>query len=276
MITPFRYLGCLLLLNLNLLVYAAEDKIYSFDFGPTESDWAEGYIGISEKTSYTKKQGFGLVTRGATPVLYVGSLLLDPVESDGLESESVIQFRVDIPPGAYWVEFIIPAGKRSSWTGQVLINNQLVAGQIHQYETNVEADSPPVSWMTSVEFNNEQSYMQVELLADNQITALSGLRIFPKEMGPLILNDGMLRSAEELRAPNSEFIVELLNRGAVDEVRKLIDAIPEESFRFEKALFLVALAGRLETEHPRSLLEWARKLLQDQLAKAYCPSNTLN
>jgi len=106
----------------------------------------------------------------------------------------------------------LPAGERSTWRGRILINEKQVVNQIRQYEKNVGGDTPPVTWLTALLFNNDRSFLQFEIEAENQPTALAGIRIFPNEPGPLILQDGILIMTGEMKAPNSKFIVELLNK----------------------------------------------------------------
>ncbi len=242
---------------------ASEYGIFRFDFGPQESSSISDYIVLSEKSLYSKKQGYGLMSDGSLSVIYDNSILLNNIEKDGIVSDASIQFRVDIPPGDYWIELLLPAGERSTWRGRIVLNEKKLVSEIRQYEKNVEGDTPPVSWISAMQFTNEQSFLKIEIEAENQPTALAGIRLFPLDIGPLRLQDGLLVMTEQMNAPNSEFIVELLNKGAVKEVPRLIDAIPEDTYGYEKAIFLTALAGRLETEHTRPLLEWANKLFEN-------------
>ena len=193
--------------QLFLSVSANQDKTYRFDFGPAGSASVQGYINLSEKSDYTVKSGYGLLTKGASPVIYDDPILLNNIETDGIISDTHMQFRVDLPPGEYWIELLLPAGERSTWRGRILINDEQVVNQIQQYEKNVEGDTPPVTWLTALLFDNDRSFLQFEIEAENQPTALAGLRIFPKEFGTLILQDGILTMTGEMKAPNSELIV---------------------------------------------------------------------
>jgi len=268
--------GILILSHLLLSASAGQDKIYKFDFGPSGSTPGQGYINISEKSEYSEIMKYGLLTSRAYSAIYDESILLNMIESDGIVSDTHIQFRVDLPPGEYWIELLLPAGDRSTWRGSILINDKQVVSEIRQYEQNVEGDTPPVTWLTALPYSNKKSYLQFEIEANNQPTALAGIRIFPKDIGPLILQDGLLTLGREMESPNAEFIVELLNKGAVKEVHRLIDAIPEDAYGFEKAVLLTALAGRLETEHPRPLLEWAKKLFEDSSDETSITSASLH
>jgi len=83
--TPDKFLaGTLILSQLFLSVEASQDKTYKFDFGPTESESVKGYKKLSEKSDYTVKSGYGLLNKGASPVIYNESILLDNIETDGI------------------------------------------------------------------------------------------------------------------------------------------------------------------------------------------------
>jgi hypothetical protein len=61
--------------------------------------------------------------------------------------------------------------------------------------------------------------------------------------------------------------LKLINSGSTQEAHRIIDPIPEKQFRYEKALLLLALAGRLEIENPRPLIEWAAHLLRQEVSE---------
>ncbi|MFC2116725.1 CARDB domain-containing protein [Bacteroidota bacterium] len=255
---------------------ASQEKVYRFDFGPQGSPTVPGYKNLSEKSAYQKKTGYGLLSDEVSSFIHQESRLRNQVEVDGIISDSPILFKVDIPPGEYWIELLLPAGEHNTWRGSISINNTLIVSQIEQYEKNVEGDTPPVSWTTTMLFNTDQSHLQIEIKSDDQPAALTGINIFPKNIGPLLLENGKLNQSDRMSAPNSDFIVELINTGAVQEVHRLIDAIPEDQHGYEKAVFLMALAGRLETQHPRPLLEWAKILLTENYTATQDPSAALH
>jgi len=57
-------------------------------------------------------------------------------------------------------------------------------------------------------------------------------------------------------------IIDLLNKGNVDEALRYIDAIPEVMFAYQKAKLLLAAAGRLKAKELRQLIGNALRMFK--------------
>jgi hypothetical protein len=151
-------------------------------------------------------------------------------------------------------------GEKSIWKGKIRINDEIVKNRLHRYEKNVEEESPPEIWVILSSVNITENSLMLEISTYDQSATLSGLKIFQDCNYPVKLSKGKLLVNEGFSAPNSKLIIDLLNKGAVREAQKNIDALPENIYAYQKAYLLMALAGRLETEYPRPYLERAKTL----------------
>jgi len=243
-------------------VFSQNRQSYVFDFGSEKSPLLENSIRISEKTTYSKNLGYGLIPeQKISSYNNKKSFFLNERLSNGLTSESGLEFKIDLAPGNYYVEIFMEGGTKSIWNGEVVLNNISTKKVLTRYEENAEGTDPPDDWFMLLQVTNKSNQLQINIKAEGQPTTVSGISIIPVTRAHLWLDNGIIKKDSLFVAPNSNFIIELLNKGAVKEASKLIESIPQ-SFNAEKALLLIALAGRLETENPRPILEWAKSILE--------------
>ncbi len=247
-----------------------------FDFGPQHSSVKAGAHLVTERTLYQTHTGFGLLGPAEGAFTLSDISLLDEMSFDGIYSTNPISFRVDLEAGSYWLEIFMAGGKRSLWQGEIVANGTVIADSLFQYGVSFEGEEPPSYWTLMRKVQIKSGSLELVFAATGQKTTVTGISIFKDDYGPLQLRDGKLIALSPLRAPNADLALSLLNRGATYEAQRLIDQIPERPFRYEKALLLLALAGRLEIEDPRSYIELAEKILHEEFDPALRSDITLN
>jgi hypothetical protein len=235
----------------------------NFDFGPA-ADLENNYTVVGKNDGYHEDLGYGLLSPADRDFSRPAALKdSNNLIYDGIVSESEIRFRVNLQPGEYWIELYLPGGKFNSWSGQIKVNGVLITDSLQTIKSTFEAENPPLYWTIFKKVKTDQPYLIFEIQAENQPSALSALSVFPDNLGPIQLNQGKLIPVEVLRSPNACLALRLINEGKIEEAQRIIDPIPEDKFKFEKALLLMALAGRLECKNPRPVLEWSTRLLRE-------------
>ncbi len=247
-----------------------------FDFGPTHQIKKTGYIPIGPETEFDKAEGYGLLSRPDSAFLLPYDPLLDEVHCDGLADEEAIRFRVDLPPGCYWLQLSLAGGRFNEWRGEIRANQKFLANTLHQFRLDFEEDNPPRFWSILRKIEVDNGSLILEVRSKNQTTTLTGLSVFRDAIGPLRWRNGRVVAIAPLHAPNAELALALINKGRPEEAHRIIDAIPEPQFAFEKALLLLALAGRLEVTQPRPLVEWAASLLRAAMREGQTDAAPLN
>ena len=122
----------------------SEPRSFYFDMGTADSPLEAGYTRVTAKTVYDKDRGFGWDRPAqeafddeidvpdkfrathpnfARPVDF-------PVLRDGIEDKRPLGFRVDVPPGRYWVSVIVGRYGRKCHDMRVTLNGNLVAENI--------------------------------------------------------------------------------------------------------------------------------------------------
>lgn len=236
-----------------------------FDFGPA----AGGQMfSVSPGDLYDPARGYGLEARGYKTFSRPQHKILDAVARDGLTADSIV-FRVNLASGDYWVELLFGGGTRNEWRGRICFNDSVIEDTLRTYYVSQERDEPPRYWRVLYPFHANGS-LTLKVRADNQPTELAGICVFSDDPGPICLQHGTL-SAEMKQVPNDDLIIRLLNSGHPLEAHRLIDAIPDCTFGFEKALLLLAQAGRLEVDEPRPLIKSAVHLLEKEMQKKNSP-----
>jgi hypothetical protein len=240
-----------------------------YDFGPAHSATAKGGVAVSETMYYSDSSGFGWSTRNGHGYVSEQRPLQNELTVDGVQSDSTIRFQTKIAPGRYWIRIVMGGGRFCSWKGQIGVNNHTFAADLKPYRLSTEDEEPPPYWAVIERATIKEPLLAIQITAQDQPSTLNAVQIFPDDPGSLVLEKGVLKANSALRTPNAGLILRLLNAGDVKEAQTLIEIIPEKQLRFEKALFLMALAGRLEVEQPRPLLEWSQRLLQEEQEHEY-------
>ena len=238
----------------------------SFDFGPVSAPTKNGYTPVRQNSLYDNKTGYGLLDAAEKSFFESKHKILDSVTADGICSADSITFAVRVPPASYYIELLFGGGLSSRLFTKIRFNDLCIVDTLRTLYVSSERDEPPRSWQSLYHITTEDSLLTISIRAFNQPTDLAGIRIFGNDPGPMHLQDGKL-SAELNNVPNAELITRLLNAGKPQEVHRLIDAISDSSFGFEKALLLLAQAGRLEIDEPRPLIENAVHLLEKEVQK---------
>ncbi len=260
---------CFLALHFSPLssLHAKEMQVpLHFDFGPERSRTEPGFIAVGPRSLYSTAKGYGLIE----PASSTFSRLLKRdypyrVGYYGVVSQNSLEFRVDIASGKYWVEILMAGGEKTTWKGEIRANGDLLADTLYTSETSVEDESPPVHWAILRHVETGGGSLLIKVSASDQDSTLAGLSIYKDEIGPLALEAGQITAEKKLRAPNATLALKLINSGNTREAHRVIDPLPEKQFRYEKAILLLALAGRLEIENPRPLVEWAVHLLRQEV-----------
>lgn len=237
------------------------DKLV-FDFAPQKNPAVHSCRFVFEHSFYEKGVGYGLLTRRVRSFKAETLTLQDEVSRDGLAADSLLSFQVDLEPGHYVIHLIMDGGRLGAWHGSIRFNEQLVATELLPYRLNAEGDEPPDNWFLMARVDLQKPGLTISVTARDQPTTVSGVSIYADDPGPLTMQNGQLAARMNLQGPNAALILRLLNGGRVVAAQKLIEVIPDSLFGYEKAFWLMALAGRLEIEQPRPLLEWALRLLQ--------------
>lgn len=246
-------------------VQAQKQFPLQFDFGPAQGKHKRGFTIVHRNTIYDPVTGYGLLQPAESDFSsQAGSKHADEMKHDGVASRESLVFKVDIPPAKYWVELFMSGGEKGTWSGQISVNGELLVDTIYTYQTGLEGESPPVYWQLLHEVEVEGNSLTINVIANDQSATLNGILIYRALLGPLTLRNGQVRTSVKLRAPNATLALALINKGRPVEAQRIIAPIPEREFGFEKALLLLALAGRLEVPQPRSLIEWAARLLRDE------------
>lgn len=232
-----------------------------FDFGPALSATAAGHVAVSETTCYSDSRGFGWSTRHGRGYVSAKRPLHNELTIDGVQSDSTLLFKIKLLPGRYWIRLVMGGGRFCTWKGQIGVNDHSVAVDLKPYRLSTEDEDPPPYWAVVERATISTPLLEIRIAAQDQPSTLNAIQIVPDDPGPLVLENGQLKATATLKTPNAGLMLRLLNAGQVKEAQTLIEVIPEQNLRFEKALFLMALAGRLEVDQPRPLLEWAQQLL---------------
>ncbi len=247
---------------MSILAFSKEIKIpICFDFGPINSKVKQSLIPINENIFYQKSIGYGFVSTVNSSYKSKAIALQNEMTSDRILSNDTISFRVDIAPGSYWLEIFIDGGKFSVWRGEVVANDKQLADELHQYRVSGEGEKPPYYWFFLRKITVRENSIIIHISAKDQSTSLAGMSIYPDYVGPIQLQNGRLVVTQQIQAPNANLAIRSINNGTLFEAQNLIDTIRETQFRFEKANLLLALAGRIEDENPRSCIEWTVRLL---------------
>jgi hypothetical protein len=234
-----------------------------YDFGPERKPVAARSVLIGSRSRYDAAIGYGLVSDEPEEYISAEQHLQDELTRDGLRSPHPLRFRADVLPGSYWVRLTMDGGLRSSWKGRIVCNGRNIVNDLQPYRSDAEGEAPPSFWVVMFNARVDSAGLILEVDAADQASSMAGLHIFPDQMGPIVLEKGVLRNTTPLRAPNADMALRLINSGYCAEAQKLIEVIPDPQYSREKALLLAALAGRLEIQNPRPLLEWAVRLLSE-------------
>jgi hypothetical protein len=236
-----------------------------FDFGSEDSRLENNAFLISASAIYTESTGYGLKKSVAGNYESNSEALLrDQLIYDGISANEAIEFHLDLEPGEYWIELFIDGGKFNIWRGKILINGFLLADSIRAYAASFEDEDPPPYWTMMKKVSTSSPQLLLTIEADDQPSTLSGLRVYRHCPELFNLNNGKIEFSRPLQAPNALLAIRLINDGEIYEAQRIIDPIPEEFYAFEKASLLMALAGRLEVDNPRPLLEWAASLFRNE------------
>ena len=239
-----------------------------FNFGPDGSAAEAGVTAIGPQTLYSEANGYGLVEPASSTFARLPrrDYPYSPAHS-GVVSQDSLGFKVDIAPGKYWIELLMAGGDKTTWKGAIHVNGSLLVDTLHSSETSFEGESPPSHWAILRPLEIAGDSLLISVSASEQASTLAGLSLYQDQIGPLALENGQLTASQELRAPNATLALKLINSGSTQEAHRIIDPIPEQHFRNDKALLLLALAGRLEIENPRPLIEWAAHLLRQEVSE---------
>ena len=235
-----------------------------FDFAPKKQMKSTQANLVTEKTQYEKRIGYGLLTDVDSTFVPANGSLQNPLTGDGMISKRPIVFRVDIPPGDYNVELFMDGGKRSFWIGEIRANGILLADTLKQINVSFEGEEPPAYWTLFRPFRNTDECLVLSIFCSNQASTITGLSLYRSDLGPVHLVDGKCLAVRHLRAPNAQVILDIINRGDPAGAQRFIDQIPDTLYRFEKAVLLLSMAGRLELEDPRICVELAQHLLEKE------------
>ncbi|MFQ5865803.1 MAG: CARDB domain-containing protein, partial [bacterium] len=260
-------------------VYPGEIQVpVHFDFGPANGRVKVGFISVNENTAYSKIRGYGLISEsGRSSVIEVEDLEFpEALIFDGVASSEPIIFRVDVPAGEYIIELFMAGGKLSQWRGEIRANDVLIADTINQYGVSFEGEEPPVYWSLLRKINSSDDSITLSISAKDQDTNVAGISIYKNDFGPIFLKSGKLSAVRELQAPNAKLALALINKGAASDAHRIIDPIPESKYGFEKAMLLLALAGRLEIADARVQVDLAAKILKQDAAVNQQPEVVLN
>jgi hypothetical protein len=248
-----------------------------FDFGPENSRIEDNALLISESLLYDESKGYGLIeSAGHSYQLDSEPILTDDLIYDGISSNQSIEFRIDLEPGDYWIEFFMHGGNFNIWRGEIQLNDSLLADSLVAYSTSFEDEDPPPYWTMMKKVSSTSPQMVLTIDSDDQLSTLSALRVFKHRPNLFCLNNGKIESSQSLQAPNASLAVRLINAGEILDAQRIIDPIPEKMYAFEKANLLMALAGRLEVDNPRPLLEWASILFSNYSGHEYWSQAQLN
>lgn len=232
-----------------------------FDFGPASQN-AEGAIAIDASCDYNSAIGYGLVESRCEAYSHSKLDFADRFSRDGLKSDASLDFRIDLPNGLYWVELILDGGRFTTWRGEIAVNGSVAATKLRQYTTAEEGESPPSLWQFLTKAEVTDNHLLVTVNAENQPVAVAGIKVFPQEEWPIQYQNGELQINQSFVAPNTNLIINLINRNAVDEAQRLIDALPPK-YNSQKAWLLLGLAGNIYTKSSRPLIELAHSLLNE-------------
>jgi hypothetical protein len=225
---------------------------------------------------YSPEQGYGLLSPGLAPYddTRLKQLSLWRVH-DGLQSPDSIVFRLDVPPGEYVLEILMPGGTRTRWTGTMGVNGKEIVRDLQCLSADYEGENPPPFWGVLRRVATDRASLVVTVRAAGQPTAVAGIHCYGASYGPLCWGDEGVAAPIPLSAPNSALCLQLINSGKVIEAGRLIDAMPDSHGR-EKASLLFALASRMEVQYPFDLVERASALWKreyDQHASAAAALN---
>ncbi|MCB9210671.1 MAG: hypothetical protein H6609_14990 [Ignavibacteriales bacterium] len=184
-----------------------------------------------------------------------------PFLSNGIKNKNEIKFETFLNPGKYFIELIMPGGKFGKWQGKIILNDNAIPMELFSFTADPESDEPPKYWSTLIELEIIQKQNIFSISAENQETALNSISFYPKREDKIFLKDGKIQWSDQFNFPNLELAIDLINNGNVNEAEKIVNAVPDKDYCFEKALLKMAIAGRLETENPKQLIENAKHLL---------------
>ncbi|MBK8946332.1 MAG: hypothetical protein IPM32_13835 [Ignavibacteriae bacterium] len=187
-----------------------------------------------------------------------------PFLTDGIACKNEIQFEIKLNPGKYYLELIMPGGNFGKWKGKIGLNKKILPFELVSFTADPESDEPPKYWSYLNEIEITESTTIISIIAENQTTAINSISFYPKIVEKIFLTEGKIQN-ENMNFPNINLVVELINKGSVKEALRLVNAVPDKDFRYEKALLLMSIAGRLETENPKQLVEYAKYLLEEEI-----------
>lgn len=266
MISRLGYLKIILLIVcfLTIKTFSQKQESYLFDFGSNTSPLNKYSILVDSTNIYSKQVGYGLLSK-VGELYYDTSLekLTNKTTCDGIIVNGEIVFRVDLKPGDYIIEILMHGGKRTTWEGEININDEVVAKRLLCYSANYEGENPPPYWGIVAKINNKRDGLIIKVKAEKQPTTISGISIYSADFGMIKFSNGKFIANKGTTAPNSSLALELINKAKIVEAKKIIDAMPVE-FRFEKALLLFSLASRIEVANPRDYIETAFYYLKDE------------
>lgn len=253
-------------------VSRAEEAFRSraFGFGVSPASIGNNTIAVSAASLYSKKNGYGVLTKGCTEC--VSTISGQPASGDrpaGITRKGSIEFRVDVPAGAYAAEIVMNGGEKAMWRGAVFVNDSLVADSCVSFSMETEGDKPPAVWKIFTRATARHGSLVFKISAFDQPSTLASLHIFTDDIGPVEFAGGYYRPTRPLAAPNADLALRLINAGDVLEASRIVDAIPD-AFRVEKAHLLFAMASLTNAQTPRALVEYGRALLAKE--KNTCPS----
>ncbi len=127
--------------------------------------------------------------------------------------------------------------------------------------TNTEGEAPPPFWGKILLVETHTPSLTLTIDAEGQPTTLATIACYPASTPPIRCVDGQMVASRALESPNGDLVLRLINSGQILEGRRLVDAIPDR-FALEKAMFLFALASRLEVDSPTDLIARGEALLR--------------
>jgi hypothetical protein len=249
---------------------------YYYNFGNSQNK-IKGYQNVSDVTFYPDNNSFGIISRdihGFARTEKWTKLL--PLMKTGLRSDDKIEFKSKIKAGEYYLEILMDGGNTGLWKGNILVNGVEIKKELSSFTRDPESDEAPKYWSFIREVKIDTDEFLFSIRAENQPVTINALTLISKGEASLELINGKITADKNFSCPNNKLIIDLLNKGSVNEALRLIDAIPESMFLLEKAQLLLATAGRLETENPRQIIENSLRILNSEKKTNNSPEVELN
>ncbi|MDP1676587.1 MAG: hypothetical protein Q8L88_06940 [Bacteroidota bacterium] len=236
----------------------------TLDFNNTSVASNKNTISVSPTSLYTKKIGYGLLTKGCTG--YISKSTEHPINNEhanGITNKGAVEFRVDVPNGFYAAELVMAGGEKAVWQGAISVNERVIKDSCISYSMETEGGNPPAIWKFLIRVKAENGALVFKINAAGQPSTLASIMLFSDDIGPIEFTEGVYRKRENLLAPNGGLALQLINAGDIVEASRIVDAIPD-AYRIEKAHLLFAMASQLNAQTPRALVEYGRSLLLEE------------